>query len=75
MLGRTSMPIAPAPQTASSSPRPTKPILSPTCASSTPMLLEATGRLMPGWSCHSIPPQIFDPAQLVYDAPWREYAG
>lgn len=32
-------------------------------------------RLLPGWSCHSIPPQIFDPAQLVYDALWREHAG
>jgi hypothetical protein len=25
------------------------------------------------WS--SIPPQILDPGQLVYDAPWREHAG
>jgi hypothetical protein len=38
-------------------------------------LSDEDGRLLPGWSCHSIPPQIFDPAQLVYDAPWREHAG
>jgi hypothetical protein len=40
-----------APQTVSSSPRTPKPILSPTCACSTPMLLEPTGR-RPVTRCH-----------------------